>query len=116
MFNVVATGDTRHSERAVKIELDKDEYGGVMHSIMVSAASSLLSDSTRYQEERQSPVSVLDQFLTEDSTSPSNAVFQSSKKQDQHIHTHIGLIEFPKTHTFRTFCSSWSTKTKAPSL
>ena len=46
-----------------------------------------IRDNNKYQEEYESPVSVLGHFFAEDSSSPSNVTFQSGKKQDPQTHT-----------------------------
>ncbi|KAL1556844.1 hypothetical protein AAHA92_12411 [Salvia divinorum] len=63
-----------------------------------------MRDNNKYQEEYQSPVSVLDQFFAEDPSSPSNMTFQSARGtlKPQRLHfeehklalpSHVILIE-----------------------
>ncbi|KAH6769036.1 hypothetical protein C2S51_014372 [Perilla frutescens var. frutescens] len=76
MPNVVETNNILHSEA---------RHGSLMHSIMDSITENETFSNTaddfasKYQEEHQSPVSVLDQFFTEDLSSPSNTSFQSAQ-------------------------------------
>lgn len=64
------------------ILLSEEQHGSIMHSIMDDTYSNTIEDfASKYQEEHQSPVSVLDQFFTEDSSNPSNTSFQSARDQ-----------------------------------